>query len=169
MSIKSLLLSKQRARHERCPFTLQVSAETQDKDMGTRVSVPKQTPEGLIAARLKHDNYAALCTSSFPRPDCLPSPLTPPLIAPRLSSRRPTAISVSRCHALHHPNLLYLPPSRLPLLWEADETGSPGNNAPPVLAFLFTCLQTALRPLQGEAKNLNSFHLQGCYCSCLHT
>lgn len=114
-----------------------------------------------------------LCSSlhqlSFSRPDCLTSPLTPPLIAPRLSSRRLTTSSVSRCHALHHPNLLYLPPSRLPLLCEADETRSPGNNAPPVLAFLFTCLQTALSPSQGEAKNLNSFHLQGCFCSCLHT
>lgn len=159
----------------RCQFLLQRFCwNTSQRHGNSCLLVPKQAPEGLIAARL--ERLEQLCSSlqqlSFYRPDCLRAPLFPPLPCFLLIAAAffTPSISISPCHALHHPNLPYLPPSFLPLLCEADKTWAPPIQCPPaVLALLFTCLQAALSPPQREAKNLNSLHSQGCYCASVHT
>lgn len=118
---------------------------------GNSISSPctKTTLEDLIAACLKHDNYA-VSTPALPffMPDCLIHPPTPVLFSPDnpcLSSCCLTPISISHCHTLHHSKPLYLLPPLLPLLSEALQTRHwLLYTMPPVFALLFTCLQTAL-------------------------
>lgn len=88
-----------------CQFSLQRFCwNTSQRRGNSCLLVPKQAPEGLIAARLEHDSYAALLQQlSFYRPDCLTPPPPPP----------PVLFSPDCC-CLFHAFYLHLPVSPTP-------------------------------------------------------
>lgn len=163
-SIKILLLSKQPARHTVPAFAAAFLLKHKSK---TRELMSPCTETSPRRPNRSTSGMWQLCSSlqqlSFYRPDCLSSlPSCFLLIAAAFFT---PSISISPCHALHHPNLPYLPPSFLPLLCEADEMWAPRYNPAPL------CWRRSLpaSPQQRKAKNLNSLHSQGCYCASVHT
>lgn len=104
----------------RCQFLLQHFCwNTSQRHGNSCLLVPKQAPEGLIAARL--ERLEQLCSSlqqlSFYRPDCLRAPLFPPLscflliaatfFTPSISSPRVTRSIILTCLIYHRPSSLY--------------------------------------------------------------